>query len=142
LHEELEKACRVVEPLGGSIEFKVRLGPSPTVNSPEATAVAVAAFNDLLGNENIKVVEQRMGGEDFSFMTQVAPACFTWLGVHDPAWGDKIYNLHRADFRIDEDALPVGTAALAAAALNWMKEMRAVVRLQASDASQSSKTGT
>jgi amidohydrolase len=44
--------------------------------------------------------------------------------VHDPAWGDKVYNVHRADFRMDEDALPVGSAVLAAAALNWMKQKR------------------
>jgi amidohydrolase len=65
-----------------------------------------------------------MGAEDFSFMAQEAPGCFVRLGVHDPAWGDKIYNVHRADFRMDENALPVGTAALAAAALNWMNRKR------------------
>ena len=124
LHEELEKACRIVEPLGGSIEFELNWGYPPTSNSPEATKVAVDALSELLGKENVKVADQGMGAEDFSFMSQVAPGCFVWLGVHDPAWGDKVYNVHRADFRMDEDALPVGTAALAAAALNWMNQKR------------------
>ena len=44
LHEELEKACRVVEPLGGSIEFKIKRGYPSTSNSPEATTVAVDAL--------------------------------------------------------------------------------------------------
>ena len=30
----------------------------------------------------------------------------------------------KADFRMDEDALPIGTAALDAAALRWMEEKR------------------
>jgi amidohydrolase len=122
LHEELEKACRIVEPLGGSIEFTITTGYPLTSNSPEATAVAVDALTQMLGNENVKVAEQIMAAEDFSFMTEVAPACMIYLGVHDPAWGDKHYLVHRADFRIDEDALPVGSAVLAATALNWMNQ--------------------
>ena len=45
----------------------------------------------MLGKENVKVAEQIMGAEDFSFMSREAPACFIHLGVHDPAWGDKVY---------------------------------------------------
>jgi metal-dependent amidase/aminoacylase/carboxypeptidase family protein len=110
--------------LGGSIDFELNWGYPPTSNSPEATAVAVEALSAMLGAENVKVAPQGMGAEDFSFMAQEAPGCFVRLGVHNPAWGDKIYNVHRADFRMDEDALPVGTAALAAAALNWMNQKR------------------
>jgi IAA-amino acid hydrolase len=124
LHKELEKACRIVEPLGGSIEFEINWGYPPTSNSPEATAVAVDALSELLGPENVQLADQGMGAEDFSFMAQCAPGCFIRLGVHDPAWGDQVYNVHRADFRMDEDALPVGAAALAAAALNWMNQKR------------------
>lgn len=122
LHEELEKACRIVEPLGGAIDFRVDWGYPPTSNSPEATAVAVDALTEMLGGDHVKIAEQGMGAEDFSFMSEVAPGCFIRLGVHDPAWGEKQYNVHRADFRIDEDALPFGTAALAAVALNWMNQ--------------------
>lgn len=124
LHEELEKACRIVEPLGGAIDFKLEVGYPPTSNSPEATAVAVDALTEMFGGDHVKLAEQGMGAEDFSFMSQVAPGCFIRLGVHDPAWGEKQYNVHRADFRMDEDALPVGTAMLAAVALNWMNQKR------------------
>lgn len=124
LQVELEKACRIVEPLGGSIEFELFGGYPSTSNSPEATQVAVEALAGLLGGENVKLAAQGMGGEDFSYMSEVAPGCFVRLGVHDPAWGDKTYNVHRADFRMDEDALPIGAAALAAAALNWMNQKK------------------
>ncbi|MCC6457329.1 MAG: amidohydrolase [Caldilineaceae bacterium] len=124
LHEELEKACRIVEPMGGSIDFELDWGYPPTSNSPEATAVAVEALSEMLGAENVRLAPQGMGAEDFSFMSEVAPGCFVRLGVHDPAWGEQTYNVHRADFRMDEDALPVGTAVLAAVALNWMNQKR------------------
>ncbi len=120
LHRELRKACQIVEPLGGSSDLQIEWGYPPTVNSPEATGVAVGALAALLGDDKVKVADQGMGAEDFSFMAQAAPGCFIRLGVHDPAWGDSVYNVHRADFRLDEDALPIGAAALAAAALAWM----------------------
>ena len=64
---------------------------------------------------------QVMGAEDFSYMAQAAPGCFLRLGVHSPDWGDDYFLLHRADFKMDEDALPIGSAALAAAAIEWME---------------------
>ncbi|MBX3010989.1 MAG: amidohydrolase [Caldilineaceae bacterium] len=120
---ELERACRVVEPLGGRAEYTLKPGYPPTINSAEATAVMVAAAQDLLGADQVKEAVMSMGGEDFSFMAQVAPGNFLRIGTHNPAW-DRFYPVHRADFRMDEDALPVGAAALAAAALRWMQEKR------------------
>jgi IAA-amino acid hydrolase len=124
LLSQLEQACRIVEPLGGQVDYKLYPGYPPTVNSPEATEVMMAAARDLLGEDHVKTAEMGMGAEDFSFMARVAPGSFLRLGVHDPAWGDKHYPVHRADFRMDENALPIGAAALAAAALRWMQDKR------------------
>jgi IAA-amino acid hydrolase len=125
LHEELRRASGVAEALGGRIELDIEWGYPPTVNSPEATAVAVSGLAALLGAEHVAEADQGMGAEDFSYMAQQAPGCFIRLGVHDPVWGEHQYNVHRADFRMDEDALPIGAASLAAAALTWMNEKRA-----------------
>lgn len=124
LHAELRRACGVVDALGGSFDLEIRWGYPPTANSPEATAVAWQAMEQLVGPDNIKVADQGMGAEDFSFMAQAAPGCFLRLGVHNPEWGDTKYMVHRADFQLDEDALPYGSAALAAAALAWMEQKR------------------
>jgi amidohydrolase len=121
LLSELERACKVIEPLGARIEYTLQAGYPPTVNSPEATAIMLAAATDLLGADQVKEAPMVMGAEDFSFMAQVAPGNFLRIGTHNPAW-DRHYPVHRADFRLDEDALPVGAAALAAAAIRWMQE--------------------
>ncbi len=123
LRSELEKAVHVIEPLGGQVEYTLYPGYPPTVNSEEATAVMVAATSDLLGAEQVKEAPMTMGAEDFSYMAQSAPGSFLRIGTHNPSW-DRFYPVHRADFRMDEDALPVGSAALAAAALRWMQEKR------------------
>ena len=52
---------------------------------------------------------------------QAAPGAFLFLGVHSPQW-QEFYPVHRADFRLDEDALPIGTAALVTTALRWMEK--------------------
>jgi amidohydrolase len=74
----------------------------------------------VLGDESVLDAEPLMGAEDFSYMAQSVPGCFLMLGVKNKEW-DRMYNVHRADFRLDEDALPIGAAALAAAAIKWME---------------------
>ena len=123
LRSELERACRVIEPLGGIVEYTLYPGYPPTVNSEEATAVMLAATGDMLGTDHVHEAPMTMGAEDFSYMAQAAPGSFLRIGTHNPSW-DRPYPVHRADFRMDEDALPVGSAALAAAALRWMAEKR------------------
>ncbi len=123
LRDELHRACGVVEALGGSFELEILEGYPPTVNSDEAAEVMFDAMREMLGEEHVQTAEMSMGAEDFSFMAQRAPGCFLRLGTHNPAW-DRQYLVHRADFRMDEDALPVGAAALAAAAVRWMETHR------------------
>ena len=123
LHEELQKAVNVVEAMGGKAELTIHFGYPPTVNNPEATEVMFAATRSLLGEDNVKQADMVMGAEDFSYMAQAAPGCFLRIGVKNPTW-DRQYPVHRADFRMDEDALPVGAASLAAAALRWMEEKK------------------
>ncbi len=120
LRRELVRACGVIEALGGAYELSFVYGYPPTLNSDSATAVMEEATRSLLGEENVGVAELGMGAEDFSYMAEKAPGCFLRLGTHNPAW-DKQYMVHRADFRLDEDSLPIGSASLAAAAIRWMQ---------------------
>ncbi len=121
LHDELARAVRVIEPLGGKAELTIHPGYPATVNDESATRVMTGAMGALVGQENVLGAPMIMGAEDFSYMAQAAPGCFLFLGVHDPAWAEY-YPVHRADFRMDEAALPIGAAALAISAVRWMEE--------------------
>lgn len=121
LHEELRRACSVIEPLGGRFELDIKHGYPITANDPEATALAFDALGQLLGEEKVVEQEPIMASEDFSFMLQQAPGCFLRLGVKNPSW-EREYPVHTSTFRMDEDALPVGTAAMAAVAIQWMQQ--------------------
>ncbi len=122
LQVELERACRVVEPLGGQFELdQNRTGYPPLVNAPEPTQAMISAAGGLLGAEQVLEAEPMMSAEDFSFMAQAVPACFMRLGVHNPAW-ERRYFVHTPTFRLDEAALPIGAATLAAAVLAWLQK--------------------
>lgn len=121
LHRELRRACGVIEPLGGKFDLNILIGYPPTVNNPEAAALMISAVSDLLGQDHVLEAPKVMAAEDFSFMAQAAPGCFLRLGVHNPSWEQRFY-VHTPTFRIDEDALPIGTASLVATALAWMAQ--------------------
>ena len=52
---------------------------------------------------------------------QRVPGAMFRLGVRRPEW-DEPKSLHSASFELDEDALPVGTAVLAATALEYLNQ--------------------
>jgi amidohydrolase len=123
LHEQLRRACAIVEPLGGRFELKILHGYPPTVNDPAAAQMALTTLEKMLGPGKALVQEPMMASEDFSYMLQKAPGCFLRLGVKNPNW-EREYPVHTPTFRLDEDALPIGTASLVAMAVQWMVEHR------------------
>jgi len=60
-----------------------------------------------------------MGGEDFAWYAQRVPALYIFLGTR-PSSGEA-YNWHHPSFDIDESALPIGAALLAALAVETLK---------------------
>ncbi|RME61709.1 MAG: amidohydrolase [Caldilineae bacterium] len=120
LQEELRRACGVVTALGGHFELAIHEGYPPTVTDPEATQVMMEATADMLGPDKVVEAPPIMGAEDFSYMAQAAPGSFLRLGVHNPSWPQRHY-VHTPTFRMDEDALPIGAASLAAAAIRWLE---------------------
>ena len=67
---------------------------------------------DLLGSESVLPFEREMGGEDFALLAREAPGALFGLGVRK----GKIRQAHSPHFDIDEDALHLGAALLAATA--------------------------
>ena len=121
LQAQLKNACSIVESLGGQFEFILHSGYPPLINSVETSRVAVKALVDMLGRDNILEAPKLMAAEDFSFMAATVPGTFLRLGVHNPTWPQR-YFVHTPTFRIDENALPIGTAALVTSAIAWMVE--------------------
>ena len=81
----------------------------PTVNDGECWELGRISAGEILGEECGSEMGSIMGGEDFSYYTQVIPGCFSFLGVGNPEIG-AVYGVHHPKFKVDEDALSLGTA--------------------------------
>jgi len=95
----------------------------PTINDANSWKLAQQVAGDLLGESEIHELPPTMGGEDFAFYTEEVPGCFVGLGVRNEDQGATHY-VHHPKFKVDEDALPLGTALHVAYALNSLQELR------------------
>jgi IAA-amino acid hydrolase len=125
LEDEMRRACKVVEALGGEVDLEIVKYYPATVNDVGATKIAVEGLRKLLGEDQVHEPKPVMGGEDFSYMLRQKPGCFMVLGVRGADW-DQQYPVHTSTFRVDESALPIGTAALVASAVEWMQQKATV----------------
>ena len=112
-----ERAQAIARAHGGDCRVEVRKGYPVLVNDPGLTRRMRAVAGELLGPRAVVEVDRRMGSEDFAFYTHAMPGCFMRLGTGNTAKGISS-GLHTPTFDIDEDALPIGCAMLAAGALS------------------------
>ena len=81
----------------------------PTVNNGQLWGDIASMAGGLLGAEQVREFVPVMGGEDFAFYAEQVPSCFVGLGVRNEEQG-AIYGVHHPKFKVDEDALPLGSA--------------------------------
>lgn len=123
LHDEVRRACGIIEALGGQADLILDDGYPSTINDPNATEVAFKALQGVLGKNKVFEKNPMMASEDFSYMLQHVPGCYLRLGVRKPEW-NREYSLHTSTFRMDENAMRIGVASLVATTVEWMQTQR------------------
>jgi amidohydrolase len=104
-----------------------------TYNNPELTKRLIAVWKTSLGNENIKIVDPTMGGEDFSEYSlpdHSIPAVDFHIGAVEPAKiaeykqaGKELPTLHSSKFApVPEPTIRVGIIGMTSAVLELMKK--------------------
>ncbi len=96
----------IAAPSGAEVELRYERGVPPVVNDADAVALQRAAVMAALGAGALAPTPQSMGGEDFAWYLDRVPGALARLGVAAP--GHDPFDLHQADFDIDEAALAVG----------------------------------
>ena len=91
-----------------TVEFPGNAYP-PTVNDRGVWDSVQKFAGELLGRDAVHEVPPVMGGEDFAFYTEQVPGCFVALGIRNEEAGCT-HNVHHPLFKVDEDALPIGSA--------------------------------
>jgi amidohydrolase len=100
---------------GTKIELRIVKGYPFLINDPDVTKEQRKRAKFLLGEDNVKELDLRMTAEDFSFYSQLFPACFYRLGVRNEEKG-IVYGVHHPKFDIDEKALLIGMQMMASTA--------------------------
>ena len=84
LRTELENALRIVEPLGGSYDLRIRPAFGALYNDPIVNQWVREVSAELIGAENVVEWEFGMGSEDFAFMAAIAPGVQFLVGAACP----------------------------------------------------------
>ncbi len=115
-----EFTTQTCEAYGATAEVNIPKGHASLYNDPEVTAKAQNWATEFLGDENVKTLDIRMTGEDFSFYTQHMPGCFYRLGTNKNN-EEFTASVHNAKFNIDEDALKTGVGTMTWIAINALQ---------------------
>ena len=116
-HESIIRCAQeIAKAMGGNCQVKIDHGYPFVYNDEKATEKVRATATALLGAENVEELPLRMTAEDFAYYTKQIPGCMFRLGVK-PEGLENPTNLHTSRLTIDENALPIGTAMMAALAV-------------------------
>jgi len=94
-----------------------------TVNEKTSYETAYLSASDLVSAGNVRELDPVLGGEDFAFYLQKTDGCFMALGTRNDSQG-AVHFVHTSQFKVDEEALPIGTALHVAFALRSLEELR------------------
>lgn len=110
LIEELKKAARLSETLGGTYQLTIEKGEPALYNDEWVNDNFCEASTMLYPDMEIIKAPYGMGGEDFSHILEKVPGAMLFLGC---GWQElPDYHLHTGEFQLNEEALPIGVSLL------------------------------
>lgn len=108
---------------GATYTLDYLFGTDIVMNDAEATAIARAAAEKVVGAENIYDAQQRMGAEDFSAYTELETVKGTFIrlgtGLAEDGYG---YSAHHPKFKVDESGLKFGAQTEVQIVLDMLKK--------------------
>lgn len=111
-----QRARRILEGVAAAynvkVELEVNYGYPPVVNNVQ---LAQSFLQYMKTHSQLRVVSPppTMGAEDFAYFAQAVPGVHVRLGIRSEKAG-SLHSGHSPEFRIDEEALPVGVQTLVA----------------------------
>lgn len=102
----------VANAMGGSTQIEYQRNYPATVNTEREAVFAAQVGGRIFGAENVITdADPTMGGEDFSYMLQVRPGAYVFLGQ---GGGPMSCFLHNPNYDFNDDVIPMGAGYLAA----------------------------
>ena len=120
-NRRLQELVRGIEAMFGvECDYRFEAGVPPCWNDDAVVDALFAASRDLLGEENVKFIERRTGGEDFALFTDQIPGAILRLGCINEKKGIT-HPGHSPFFDIDENVLPIGVDIITRAVTDYLK---------------------
>ncbi|WP_173918257.1 M20 family metallopeptidase [Halobacillus sp. Marseille-Q1614] len=114
---------QTVEAFDGQAEIDYFDGYPATINTPKWAQQARESAQKLLGEGATPEVAPALAGEDFSRFLLQYPGAFIWLGTQIED-GQKQKPLHDPGFKLNEEALPIGSSYLAQVAIDTLNQLQ------------------
>jgi amidohydrolase len=111
---------------GGAIcDFEFDRNYPPTINSVRETEFARKVMAGIVGEDKVLVQEPTMGAEDFSYMLQAKPGCYSFIangeGDHRAmGHGGGPCMLHNPSYDFNDELLPLGATYWVRLAEQWL----------------------
>jgi hippurate hydrolase len=128
--DEIENRMRqlslqVASAFGMEAEFEFVRNYPPTINDAQASAFVRQAVQGLLAPEQVVPQVPTMGAEDFSYMLQVKPGAYIFLGNGEGdhralGHGAGPCTLHNPSYDFNDELLPIGAAVWVTLAHRWL----------------------
>jgi len=113
LHKVIKRiATNIAKAYGAKARIKIKVGYPTLYNEEALTERAMSLAKNYLGAKQVVHLPKRMTAEDFSYYTQMMPACFYRLGTGNKKKGLSS-PVHTATFDIDERAIATGVGLMA-----------------------------
>jgi amidohydrolase len=110
---------------GASCDFEFKRNYPPTINSVRETEFARKVMASIVGEDKVLAQEPTMGAEDFSFMLQAKPGCYSFIangeGDHRlMGHGGGPCMLHNPSYDFNDELLPLGATYWVRLAEQWL----------------------
>jgi len=120
-HEKIKTICHnTAAAYGGTCDVLIDIGYPFLKNDEATTQTAFELAKQYLGEANVEEMPARMTAEDFSYYSQLVPACFYRLGTGNAAKGITS-PIHTPTFDVDENCLKIGSGLMAWLAVNGLR---------------------
>ena len=122
MREMAEHTCAAS---GASCDFEFDRNYPPTINSARETEFARKVMASIVGEDKVLVQEPTMGAEDFSYMLQAKPGCYSFIangeGDHRLiGHGGGPCMLHNPSYDFNDELLPLGATYWVRLAEQWL----------------------
>jgi hippurate hydrolase len=120
-----EVAQHTAAAFGAQCEFEFVRNYPPTINAAHEADFARGVMASIVGASNVGEQEPTMGAEDFSYMLQAKPGCYSFIANGDGAHreighGGGPCMLHNPSYDFNDELIPLGATYWARLAEAWL----------------------